>query len=79
MQITSALDDIGERKVLGPELIVQTMDKVAQIIKHMKAAQDRQRSWADSSRRPLEFAVGDHVFLRYHQLGVSSDLKVKGS
>jgi len=37
---------------------------VAKIKKHMKAAQDRQKKWADAKRRPLEFAVGDHVFLK---------------
>jgi len=30
----------------------------------MKAAQNRQKSYADRRRRPLEFRVGDHVFLR---------------
>ena len=30
----------------------------------MKAAQDRYKSYADQRRRPLEFEVGDHVFLR---------------
>ena len=30
----------------------------------MKAAQDRYKSYADKRRRPLEFQVGDHVFLR---------------
>ena len=56
-------DDIGERKLLGPELITQTVDKVAQIRKHLKAEQERQQNWADS-RRPLEFMIGDYVFLK---------------
>ena len=30
----------------------------------MKADQDRYKSYADKRRRPLEFQVGDHVFLR---------------
>ena len=30
----------------------------------MKAAQDRYKSYADKRRRPLEFQVGDHVFLK---------------
>jgi len=30
----------------------------------MKASQSRQKSYADQRRRPLEFAPGDHVFLR---------------
>ena len=57
-------DDIGEIKLLGQELIIQSVDKVAQISKHLQVAQNRQRNWADSKRRPLEFVVGDHVFLK---------------
>ena len=34
-------DDIGERKMLGPELISRTVDVVSQIRRHMRAAQDR--------------------------------------
>ncbi|XP_017420250.2 uncharacterized protein LOC108330267 [Vigna angularis] len=30
----------------------------------MKASQSRQKSYADRRRKPLEFAAGDHVFLR---------------
>lgn len=30
----------------------------------MKAAQDRQKSYADHRRRPLEFNIGDYVFLK---------------
>ena len=43
---------------------MQIVEKVAKIKKHMKAAQDRQKKWVDAKRRPLEFAVGDHVFLK---------------
>jgi len=57
-------DNIGERKLLGPDLILQTLEKVAKIKKHMKTAQDRQKKWVNSKRRPLEFVVGDHVFLK---------------
>ena len=45
-------------------MITRTMDAVNLIKKHVKAAQDRQRKWVDVHRRHLEFAVGDHVFLR---------------
>jgi len=72
-------DDIGERKLLGPELITQTVDKVAQIRKHLQAAQDRQRNWADFKRIPLEFVIEIMCFLKYHQLGVLSDLVAKES
>jgi hypothetical protein len=30
----------------------------------LKAAQSRQKSYADSRRRPLTFQVGDFVYLR---------------
>ena len=30
----------------------------------MRAAQDRYKSYANKRRRPLEFQVGDHIFLR---------------
>jgi hypothetical protein len=30
----------------------------------MSAAQSQQKSYADKRRRPLEFEVGDHVFLK---------------
>ena len=46
-------DDIGERKLLGIDLILQTVEKVAKIKKYMKAAQDRQKKWVKAKRRPL--------------------------
>ncbi|XP_073317257.1 uncharacterized protein [Primulina huaijiensis] len=57
-------DEIGERKMLGPELVQQTADVVAVIRERMKTAQLRQKSYADVRRRPLQFEVGDHVFLK---------------
>ena len=43
---------------------MQSIEKVQQIRRHLKASQDRQKSWADVRRRPLEFQVGDYVFLK---------------
>ena len=40
------------------------MDKVKIIRDHLWVAQSRQKSWADTNRRPLEFRACDHVFLR---------------
>ena len=57
-------DEVGERSLLGPEMLIQTTEKVRVIRDHLRAAQSRQKSWADSRRRPLEFGVGDHVFLK---------------
>ncbi|KAK2401008.1 hypothetical protein QL285_050644 [Trifolium repens] len=54
----------GESMIVGPEMVQQTTDKVRKIRAMMKVAQDRQKSYADRCRRPLEFEEGDHVFLR---------------
>ncbi|KAL6344251.1 hypothetical protein AAG906_037815 [Vitis piasezkii] len=57
-------DDVGEKKLLGPELVQLTVEKVVLIKELLKAAQSRQKSYADNRRQDLEFEVGDHVFLK---------------
>ena len=57
-------EEVGEMKLLGPKMVQLTIDKVRVIKKRMKEAQDRQKSYANSRRRPLEFQVGDKVFLK---------------
>jgi hypothetical protein len=56
--------EVGEKYVTGPELLQVTLDKVKVIKEKLKATQDRQKSWADLKRRPLEFQVGDKVYLK---------------
>ena len=46
------------------ELIDITTEKIKTIRERLKAAQDRQKSYADNRRRALEFQVGDKVFLK---------------
>jgi hypothetical protein len=48
----------------GPQMIQDTVRQVALIRERMLAAQSRQKSYADKRRRPLEFEVGAHVWLR---------------
>ena len=55
---------LGQVLHLGPDVIVQAVDKIRTIQEHLRGAQDRQKSWADFNRRPLEFQVGEHVFLK---------------
>ncbi|XP_073129033.1 uncharacterized protein [Henckelia pumila] len=57
-------DEIGERILLGPELVQQTADIVLRIRDKMRTVRSRQKSYAYRQRRDLEFAVGDHVFVR---------------
>ena len=57
-------DEVGERKLSGPEIVQVTTDNVKVIRDRLKIAQDRQKSYADNRMRDLEFQVGDKVFMR---------------
>ncbi|XP_075473374.1 uncharacterized protein LOC142504384 [Primulina tabacum] len=57
-------EEVGERKMLGLELVQQTLYVVALIQERMRTAQSRQKSYADVRRRHLAFEVGDHVFIK---------------
>ncbi|GJW21162.1 hypothetical protein Tco_0031784 [Tanacetum coccineum] len=56
--------EIGESSLTGPELVLDTTNKVVLIKEKLKAASDRQKSYADKRRKPLEFEVGDRVLLK---------------
>jgi hypothetical protein len=53
-----------ESQVFGPDIIKEAKEQVQLIQNRLKAAQSRQKSYADSRRRPLTFQVGDFVYLR---------------
>ena len=55
---------MGKRFITGLDLISDTSKKVGLIWKRLLMAQSRQKSHADRRRRPLEFEVGNHVFLK---------------
>ncbi|GJW14705.1 putative reverse transcriptase domain-containing protein [Tanacetum coccineum] len=52
------------RKCRSPMLVLETTDKVVLIKEKLKAARDRQKSYADKRRKPLEFEVGNQVLLK---------------
>nr|GEX55727.1 putative reverse transcriptase domain-containing protein [Tanacetum cinerariifolium] len=56
--------EIGEGSLIGPELVLETIDKVVLINEKLKAARDHQKSYADKRRKSLEFEVGDRVLLK---------------
>ncbi|GFY95611.1 hypothetical protein Acr_10g0009960 [Actinidia rufa] len=56
--------DVGEAVLAKSEWVRDTTEKVVLIRKRLLTAQSRQKSYADRRKRHLEFAVGDHVFLR---------------
>ena len=60
--------ELGETKLLGPDLVQDTLEKVRIIRERLLAAQSRQKAYADKRRRPLEFQEGDKVFLKVSPL-----------
>ena len=56
--------EVGESSITGPDLIKDTSEKVSLIRQRLLTAQSRHKSYVDVRRRPLEFKVGDHVFLK---------------
>ncbi|GJU54436.1 putative reverse transcriptase domain-containing protein [Tanacetum coccineum] len=56
--------EVGDARLTGPELVHETTEKIVQIKHRMQAARDRQKSYADVRRKPLEFQVGDRVMLK---------------
>ena len=56
--------EVGESSITGPDLIRDTSEKVSLIRQRLLTAQSQQKSYVDVRRRPLEFEVGDHVFLK---------------
>jgi transposase InsO family protein len=57
-------DQLGERQVFGPEILLEAEENIRMVRENLKAAQSRQRSYADTRRRELSFEVGDYVYLK---------------
>ncbi|GKA75715.1 putative reverse transcriptase domain-containing protein [Tanacetum coccineum] len=56
--------EVGDVQLTGPEIIHETTEKIVKIRQRLQAARDRQISYANVRRKPLEFQVGDRVMLK---------------
>ncbi|GJR68150.1 putative reverse transcriptase domain-containing protein [Tanacetum coccineum] len=56
--------EVGEVQLTGPEIVQGTTKKIIQIKQRIQAARDRQKSYADSKHKPMEFQVGNRVMLQ---------------
>ncbi|GJX53637.1 putative reverse transcriptase domain-containing protein [Tanacetum coccineum] len=57
--------EVGDTQLTSPEIIHETTEKIIQIKQRIQAARDRQKSYADVRRKPLEFQVGDKVLVKF--------------
>ncbi|GJR07698.1 putative reverse transcriptase domain-containing protein [Tanacetum coccineum] len=49
--------EVGDAQLTGPEIVRETMKKIIQIKHRLQALRDRQKSYADNRRKPLEFQL----------------------
>nr|GEY86212.1 putative reverse transcriptase domain-containing protein [Tanacetum cinerariifolium] len=56
--------EVGDSQLTGTEIIHETTEKIVQIKIRIQTAHDRQKSYADARRKPLEFQVGYKVMLK---------------
>ena len=56
--------ELNEYKVIDPNIVKDTEDKVQVIQQRLKAASDRHKSYADLKRKDIVYEVGDKVFLK---------------
>ncbi|GKD14344.1 putative reverse transcriptase domain-containing protein, partial [Tanacetum coccineum] len=56
--------EVGEVQLIGPEIVQETTKKIVHIKQSIQATRDRQKSYADLKRKPMEFQVGDGIILK---------------
>lgn len=57
-------EEVGERKLMGPQMVQEANEGIEIIREKMKVAQSRQKSYADAKRKDRKFMAGDNVFLK---------------
>ena len=55
---------MSEKKLIGPDLIQETEEKVKMIREILKVANDRQKSYADMKRKYIRYEIMEKVFLK---------------
>ena len=70
--------EVGERSYFGPECIREAEEQVAKIRENLKAAQSRQKSYANTCRRELNFEEGDYVYLKVSPIRGTRRFQVGG-
>jgi hypothetical protein len=56
--------ELGEKVIFGPDLVEEAEATVHRIQDNLRAAKSRQETYANKRRRPMEFKVSDHVYMR---------------
>jgi hypothetical protein len=69
----------GEKVIFGPDLVEEAEATIHRIQDNLKATKSCQETYANKRRPPLEFEVGDLVYLRVSPMKVMKRFGVKES
>jgi hypothetical protein len=70
----------GKQVIFGPDIVTEAEEKVRQSCTNILTAQSRQKSYTDKRHHPLEFEVGNQVYLwvspikGVHRFGIKGKL-----
>jgi hypothetical protein len=64
--------------IFGPDIVIEAEEKVKQIRANILTAPSHRKSYTDKRRHPLEFEVGDHVYLRVYPMRGVRHFGMKG-
>jgi hypothetical protein len=70
--------EVGERALVGPALIKEAEERVVDIREKLRAAQSRQKSYADKKRREASFNPIDFVYLKVSPIRGTRRFQVHG-
>ena len=70
--------EVGERPLLGPDIVRENDEKIQLIKERLQIAQNRQKSYADRNRRVMQLAVGDLVYLKVSPMRGVRRFGIKG-
>jgi hypothetical protein len=68
----------GEKVIFGPDLVDEAKATVHRIQTNLKVVKPRQESYANKRCRPLQFEVGDHVYLKVSPMKGVNRFGMKG-
>jgi hypothetical protein len=68
----------GERVIFDPDIVTEADEKVKQIQANILDTKSCQKSYANKRCSPLEFKVGDHVYLRVSPMKDVRRVGIKG-
>jgi hypothetical protein len=71
--------ELDKRVIFDPDIVTKVKEKVKQIRANILTAQSRQKSYTDKRHHPLEFEVGDHVYLRVSPMKGVRRFVIKGN